>query len=108
MKTPGTVPITMTQVSGQAILPSFMKRRTPPGIATMLKRKFVALTDGVVKCRTLIWKGRSRNAPDNPPIDAKNDMTKATRGGMNTYVSTPEIGNTIDKKSMLDYKIIKN
>ena len=35
--------------------------------------KFVELTAGLVKCRKLIWNGRSRKAPETPPIEVKKD-----------------------------------
>ncbi|CAK8717002.1 hypothetical protein GMJAKD_06205 [Candidatus Electrothrix aarhusensis] len=47
--TPGRVPIMTAQVSGHAIRPSRMYRYTPPGMAVILKRWLVALTDGVSK-----------------------------------------------------------
>jgi len=52
----------------------------------------VALTEGVVNPRTLIWNGRRRKAPVIPDIEEKKEITKATRGGSNTDVSTPETG----------------
>ena len=57
----------------------------------MLYTKLVALTAGEVKWRTLIWKGNSRKAPEIPPIDVNADTKKATRGGIISHVSTPEI-----------------
>jgi len=64
-------------------------------MATMLKIKLVGLTAGLVKPSTLIWKGRSKKAPDTPPIEVKNDTTKATRGGKKGLISTPEIAKCI-------------
>ncbi|MFZ3123289.1 MAG: hypothetical protein WA104_08050 [Thermodesulfovibrionales bacterium] len=66
----------------------------------MLKTKLVALTEGLVYLRTLIWKGRSRKAPETPLIDVKKDTNRATRGGIKIYVLTPETGNSTFKKSM--------
>jgi hypothetical protein len=64
----------------------------PPGVPTTLYRKLVALTEGVENPRTLIWNGRSKKAPVMPAIEEKKEMTKATRGGRNSDVSTPETG----------------
>jgi hypothetical protein len=64
----------------------------PPGVPTTLYRKLVALTEGVTNPRTLIWKGRIKKAPVIPAIEEKNEMTKATRGGIKIEVSTPETG----------------
>jgi hypothetical protein len=52
----------------------------------------VALTEGVTNPRTLIWKGRIKKAPEIPAMEEKNEMAKATRGGINREVSTPETG----------------
>jgi len=57
----------------------------------------VALTEGVVKPRTLIWKGRIRKAPVIPAIEEKKEITKDTRGGISSEVSTPETGKRIRK-----------
>jgi hypothetical protein len=35
------------------------------------------------------------NAPDTPPIEVKNEMAKATSGGMNVHVVTPETGKVM-------------
>jgi hypothetical protein len=59
----------------------------------MLKTRLVGETAGLVKPRTLTWNGNSRKAPDTPPIDVKNDTTKATRGGTRGETSTPDTGN---------------
>ena len=64
----------------------------PPGVPTTLYRKFVALTDGVTKPRTLIWKGRMRKAPVMPAMEEKKEIAKATSGGIKMEVSTPETG----------------
>jgi hypothetical protein len=50
-------------------------------MATMLKIRLVGLTAGLAKPSTLTWKGRSRKAPETPPIEVKNDTTKATTTG---------------------------
>jgi hypothetical protein len=55
----------------------------------------VELTAGLVNPRTLIWKGRRRNAPDTPPMDVKVETTRATRGGSNAQVFTPETGKRV-------------
>jgi len=55
----------------------------------------VELTAGLVKWRTLIWNGSSRKAPETPAIEVKKERTNATRGGMNIYVLTPEMGNSM-------------
>jgi hypothetical protein len=60
----------------------------------MLNTRLVGVTDGLTKPRTLIWKGRSRKAPDTPAMDVKKEITKATTGGSQSAVSTPEIGKT--------------
>jgi hypothetical protein len=75
----------------------------PPGVPTTLYKKLVALTEGVVKPRKLIWKGRMRKAPVMPAIEEKKDMTKATRGGSNIEVSTPETGKRMRKKSIFPF-----
>jgi len=64
-----------------------------------LKTRLVPLTDGLVYPRTLTWKGKSRNAPESPPIDVKKETTKATSGGNKTHVFTPETGNVMYSKS---------
>jgi len=51
-----------------------------------------------VKWRILTWKGRSRNAPEIPPMEVKIETTNATNGGIKTDVSTPETENEISKK----------
>jgi hypothetical protein len=66
----------------------------------MLYTKFVELTAGVVKPRTLIWNGRRRNAPETPPIEVKVDTTRATSGGTRNDVFTPETGKNTVKRSM--------
>jgi hypothetical protein len=38
-----------------------------------------------------------------PAIDEKKDMTKATRGGSNIDVSTPETGKRMRKKSIFPF-----
>jgi len=53
-------------------------------VPVTLYRKLVDVTEVVVKPRTLIWKGSKRNAPEIPAIEVKNEMTKATAGGINT------------------------
>jgi hypothetical protein len=55
----------------------------------------VALTEGLVKFKKLIWNGKRRNAPDTPPMEVKKETTKATRGGMKIYVLTPETGKSM-------------
>jgi hypothetical protein len=60
-----------------------------------LKTRFVALTAGLVKPSTLIWKGRSSTAPEIPPIEEKKDTPKATSGGSQKGASTPETGKVI-------------
>ena len=66
----------------------------------MLYTKFVELTAGLVNPRTLIWKGRSMNAPETPAMDVNEEMTKATRGGRKSHVSTPEMGNIVKRPSI--------
>jgi hypothetical protein len=51
----------------------------------------VALTEGFVYPRKEIWNGNSRNAPDTPPMDVKNEITKATRGGIQMATSMPAV-----------------
>jgi hypothetical protein len=60
----------------------------------------VALTEGLVKRRTLIWNGNNRNAPETPPIEVKKETMKATRGGIKIYVLTPDTGKSMYKKSI--------
>jgi hypothetical protein len=72
----------------------------PPGVPTTLYRKLVALTEGVVKPRKLIWKGRIRNAPVMPAMEEKKEITNAMRGGIKIDVSTPETGKRIRKLSI--------
>jgi hypothetical protein len=62
-------------------------------MATMLKSWFVALTDGWTYPRKDIWKGRSKNAPDTPPMDVKKEITNATSGGIQGETSIPAVGN---------------
>jgi hypothetical protein len=76
--------------------PSVKYRHTPPGIATMLNRWFVALTAGLVKPSTLTWKGKSRKAPDTPPIEVKREIVNATAGGIQGLISMSAIGKYID------------
>jgi hypothetical protein len=64
-------------------------------MATILNTKFVALTEGLVKLRKLIWNGSKRKAPETPPIDVKNDTTSATRGGIHGATSTPAVSKYI-------------
>jgi hypothetical protein len=64
-------------------------------MATMLKRWLVALTEGEVNPKKLIWKGRSRNAPETPAIEVKKDMLNATRGGIHGSTVMPAIVKNI-------------
>ncbi|MEJ2254726.1 MAG: hypothetical protein P8Y75_10240 [Nitrospirota bacterium] len=41
-----------------------------------------------------------RNAPESPPMEVKNDTTRATRGGTKMFVLTPETGKTTLRKSI--------
>jgi hypothetical protein len=52
----------------------------------------VAETAGLLKPRTLTWKGRRRKAPDTPPMEVKKEMLKATRGGTQGATSMPAVG----------------
>ena len=105
MKTPGRVPMMTTQVSGQAIRPSLRYRYTPLGIATILNTKLVALTEGEVNWRKLIWKGRRRKAPETPPMEVKKETTKATSGGKKIQVVTPETPKCTRKKSIIGTRL---
>jgi hypothetical protein len=70
----------------------------------------VALTEGLVKLKTLIWNGNKRNAPDTPPMEVKKDTTNATRGGIKIYVLTPETGKSMYKefnKSIFPLEVLK-
>ncbi|HUL01571.1 MAG TPA: hypothetical protein VLX29_12070 [Nitrospirota bacterium] len=58
----------------------------------MLYTKFVALTEGLVKSRTLIWNGSRMKAPDRPAKDVSTDTTNETTGGINIHVVTPDEG----------------
>jgi hypothetical protein len=51
----------------------------------------VALTDGLVKLRTLIWNGSKRKAPETPPMDVQKETTSATRGGIHGATSIPAV-----------------
>jgi hypothetical protein len=55
----------------------------------------VGLTAGLVKPRKLTWKGSSKNAPETPPMDVKNETANATTGGSQSETSTPETEKTI-------------
>lgn len=66
-----------------------------------LNKKLVEVTDVVVNPRILIWKGSNKNAPEIPAIEVKNDMIKATTGGINRYVFIPATGNKTCRKSIL-------
>jgi hypothetical protein len=66
-----------------------------------LNKRLVGLTDVVVNPRILIWKGSNKNAPEIPAIEVKNDMIKATTGGINRYVFIPATGNKTCRKSMM-------
>jgi hypothetical protein len=50
--------------------------------------------------RTLIWNGRRRNAPDMPPMEVKNEITREIRGGSRTLVVTPDMGKVMFKMSI--------
>ena len=63
---------------------------------------FVELTEGEVKFKKLIWNGRSKKAPETPPMDVKKEITSAISGGMSIFVSTPETGKKISRKSKLN------
>src|SRR3990172_4292693 len=105
MNTPGRVPAMTTQVRGQAMRPSLKYRYTPLGMATMLYTKFVELTAGLVKPRTLIWNGRRMKAPDTPAMEVKAETISATRGGMNIQVFTPETGKRAINMSITNVSI---
>lgn len=66
----------------------------------MLYTKLVALIDGLVEPRTLIWNGRRMKAPEMPAMDVNNEMISATNGGRSTEVLTPETGKTTDNISI--------
>jgi hypothetical protein len=55
----------------------------------------VALTEGLVKFKTLIWNGNKRKAPEIPPMDVKKDTTIATRGGIHGPTSIPAVSKYI-------------
>ena len=84
----------MIRVRGQAIRPSRMNLYTPEGMAIMLKTRLVEETAGEVNPRKLTWKGRSRKAPDTPPMLVKKETAMATRGGQRGKTSTCETGKT--------------
>ena len=60
-----------------------------------IRRLTVALTDGLTYPRTDIWKGKSRNAPETPPMEVKNDITNATRGGIQNATFIPAVSKNI-------------
>jgi hypothetical protein len=64
-------------------------------MATMLYTRLVGLTAGLVKLSTLTWKGRSKKAPDTPPMEVEVDTNTATRGGMRGLTSTPDTGKSM-------------
>jgi hypothetical protein len=55
----------------------------------------VALTEGAVYPRKDIWKGRSRNAPETPPMEVKKDTTNAASGGSHRETSIPAVSKYI-------------
>jgi hypothetical protein len=60
----------------------------------------VALTEGEVKCRKLTWNGKTSTAPETPPMEVKKEIVKATSGGKNIHVFTPETGKYMYRKSI--------
>ena len=66
----------------------------------MLYTKLVDETEGVMKWRTLTWYGNRKKAPETPPMDEKKETAKATSGGRNIQVCTPDTGNSTYKKSI--------
>ena len=74
-------------------------------MATILYTRFVELTDGLVKPRILTWNGKSRNAPETPPIDVKNEITKATIKGMKGDISIPETEKCIISIQYFRYQL---
>lgn len=60
--------------------------------------------------RTLIWNGRSRKAPEIPPMEVKNEIIIAIKGGNRRLVVTPDIGNVIFNKSIehLEIELVKS
>src|SRR5919112_1042536 len=54
--------------------------------------RLVGLTAGLVKPRTLTWKGNSRNAPETPAGAVRAETAKATSSGRRGLTSTPETG----------------
>src|ERR687889_1942236 len=51
--------------------------------------RFVGLTAGLVKPKTLTWKGSSRNAPDTPAGVVRAETKKATSRGTSGLTSMP-------------------
>jgi hypothetical protein len=45
--------------------------------------------EGVTHPSTLIWKGTSKNAPDTPTMEEKNETTNATTGGNQSGTQIP-------------------
>jgi len=55
----------------------------------------VGLTAGLAKPSTLTWNGRSKKAPETPPMEVKEETTRATRKGTAGFVSTPLTGKNM-------------
>jgi hypothetical protein len=43
-----------------------------------------------------IWNGRSRKAPETPPMEVKKEMTNATRGGIHNATSIPAVWKNME------------
>jgi hypothetical protein len=56
----------------------------------------VALTEGLVYPRKDIWNGRSRKAPETPPMEVKKEMTNATKGGIHNATSIPAVWKNME------------
>ena len=82
----------ISHVNGHIILSSRMNLYTPLGIAEMLNRWFVALTEGEVKPKKDTWNGSSRKAPDTPAMEVKKEMKKAMAGGKKGEISMSAVG----------------
>jgi len=59
----------------------------------------VGLTEGLVNPKMLTWKGRSKKAPDTPPMEVKKDTANATSKRIAGETSIPDAGKYITPSS---------
>jgi len=53
----------------------------------MLKSWLVTLTDGFAYPRKEIWNGMDRKASETPPMEVKNEIINAVKGGIHDETS---------------------